>query len=446
MKTDAVLRTRREFLRSTILGGAFATTVPAFLANTFAALQAQAADSAVQTATGRDNSILVVLQMAGGNDGLNTVVPFSNDHYRRARSRIGIAVSDVLKLDDDVGFHPSLTGFKDLYDNGSLAVIQGIGYPNPNRSHFRSTEIWQTASDSEKYEKYGWLGRYFDNTCSGCDPTIGVSIGRQMPQAFASSHPLGISLENPHQYRFMGADRHHGDTEESFRKLNEMHQSMSVDASSGEDNSGASIGSIHGKSAHAGSALDFLERTSMDAQVSSDKILAISNKVQNQATYPQSQLANSLKLVSRLIAGGLPTRVYYVSQGGYDTHANQLPTQQRLLKELGDSVKAFTDDLKAQGNLSRVLVMTFSEFGRRVAENANGGTDHGAAAPMFVIGEKVKAGLLGKYPSLAPEDLLNGDVKYTVDFRSVYAGVLEAWLKTSSAPILGRHFDPLMCV
>lgn len=445
MKTDAVLRTRREFLRSTVLGGALATTVPAFLANTFAALQAQAADSALQTATGRDNSILVVLQMAGGNDGINTIVPFTNDHYHRARTKIGIAASDVLKLNDEVGFHPSLTGFKDLYDNGSLAVIQGIGYPNPNRSHFRSTEIWQTASDSEKFEKYGWLGRYFDNACSGCDPTIGVSIGRQMPQAFAASHPLGISLENPQQYRFMDSDRHHADMADSFRKLNAMDQSLPMDATA-DSNSGASIGAIHGKTAHTGSALDFLERTSMDAQVSSDKILAISNKVQNQATYPASQLANSLKLVARLIAGGLPTRVYYVSQGGYDTHANQVPTQQRLLKELGDSVKAFTQDLKAQGNLSRVLVMTFSEFGRRVAENANGGTDHGAAAPMFIIGEKVKAGLLGKYPSLAPEDLMNGDVKFTTDFRSVYAGVLEAWLKTSSAPILGKHFDPLACV
>ncbi|MGH7992972.1 MAG: DUF1501 domain-containing protein, partial [Limisphaerales bacterium] len=147
-----------------------------------------------------------------------------------------------------------------------------------------------------------------------------------------------------------------------------------------------------------------------------------------------------------LIAGGLPTRVYYVSQGGYDTHVNQAGTQDRLLKELGDAVSAFVGDLKAQGNLPRVLVMTFSEFGRRVTENANGGTDHGAAAPLFVIGDKVKAGLLGRYPSLAPQDLFEGDIKYTVDFRSIYAGVLESWLKTKSAPILGRQFEPLTLV
>ena len=173
---------------------------------------------------------------------------------------------------------------------------------------------------------------------------------------------------------------------------------------------------------HGGSAMDFLERTALDAQVSSDKIRAIAGRVQNQATYPGSQLGNSLKLVAKLIGGGLPTRIFYVSQGGYDTHTNQVATQQRLLKDLGDSVKAFVDDMKAQGNMQRVLVMTFSEFGRRVAENANGGTDHGAAAPMFVVGDKVKAGLLGKYPSLAPADLFQGDMKYNVDFRTVYAG------------------------
>jgi uncharacterized protein (DUF1501 family) len=342
--------------------------------------------------------------------------------------------------------HSSLSGFKELYDAGSLSIIQGIGYPNPNRSHFRSTEIWQTASDSEKFEKYGWVGRYFDNACKGCDPTVGVSIGRQMPQAFAAKVPMGVSLENPQGYRYLSDERGmSSEIEESYRKLNAPDKQMVAENAGGE-NSGDTIGAIHGATQHSGSALDFLERTAMDAQVSSDKILAISDKVQNKANYPGSPLASSLKLVARLIGGGLATRVYYVSQGGYDTHTNQAPTQQRLLKELGDSVKAFVEDMKAQGNMGRVAIMTFSEFGRRVTENANNGTDHGAAAPMFVIGDKVKAGLLGKYPSLAPADLLNGDIKYNVDFRSVYAGLLETWLKTPSEPILGQKFTPLACV
>jgi uncharacterized protein (DUF1501 family) len=177
--------------------------------------------------------------------------------------------------------------------------------------------------------------------------------------------------------------------------------------------------------------------------MSSDKIRSIASRVTNVATYPGSQLGNSLKLVAKLIGGGLPTRVFCVSQGGYDTHTNQANAQERLLRDLGDSVKAFVEDMQGQGNLPRVLVMTFSEFGRRVAENANGGTDHGAAAPMFVVGDKVKAGLLGRYPSLAPVDLFQGDLKYNVDFRSVYAGVLESWLKTPSEPVLGRNFLPV---
>jgi uncharacterized protein (DUF1501 family) len=265
-----------------------------------------------------------------------------------------------------------------------------------------------------------------------------------MPQAFSAKTPKGVSLDSPQNYRFVSGERSRPgeltSTEESFRKLNQPDGAEMV------EDSGASIGMLHGPVKHTGSPLDFLERTALDAQVSSDEIRAISNRVQNQATYPASQLGNSLKLVAKLIGGGLPTRIFYVSQGGYDTHTNQTNTHERLLRELGDSTKAFVEDLKAQGNLSRVLVMTFSEFGRRVAENASGGTDHGAAAPMFIVGDKVRAGLLGRYPSLAPDDLFQGDLKYHVDFRSVYATVLEQWLKTKSQPILGKSFAPLQVV
>ncbi len=436
------LRTRREFLRSTLLGTALSATVPSFLAETFFQLHAESAEKATQTVTGKDGTIFVLLQMAGGNDGLNTVVPYSNDYYQKARPTLGLRENRILKLNDQFGLHPSLGALQQLFGDGHLSILNGVGYPNPNRSHFRSTEIWQTASDSTQAEKYGWLGRYFDNACQGTDPSIGVAVGSQMPQAFASARHLGITLQNPENYRFAGGEQNEmgAAVESSLKKMNGPEATA---AEPSDLDSGGSIGAISGSAPVGVSALDYLERTALDAQVSSEKILAISKKVQNQGTYPGSPLANSLKLIARLIGGGMSTRVYYVSQGGYDTHTNQAPTQDRLLRDLGGSLRAFTEDLKAQGNFGRVLVMTFSEFGRRLSQNANGGTDHGAAAPLFLVGERVKAGMQGRFPSLAPADLLNGDLRYTTDFRSIYAGILENWLKIASQPVLKGKYPPL---
>lgn len=437
MNSQPTLKSRREFLQTGAMGAALSWTVPAFLAQTFSALGTQSGG-----VTGKDGTILVVLQMAGGNDGLNTIVPFTNDHYHKARPRIGLKGDTVLKINDTLGFNPSLEAFKALYDAGELSVIQGVGYPNPNRSHFRSTEIWATASDSERFEKYGWLGRYFDNACSGADPIYAVNIGRQAPQAFAARRPLGVSFDNPQSYRYLNPDRPGpGETDtggETMSKLNRREFDDEMEFASG-----SSIGGIAGTTVIKGSPLEFLERTAMDAEVSSEKIRAISSKVQNKATYPNAQIGASLKLVAQLIGGGMPTRVYFVSQGGYDTHTNQLTSQAKLHQDLAQSVKAFVDDLKAQGNFERVALMTFSEFGRRVGENASGGTDHGSASVMFMVGSKVKAGLQGAYPSLAAADLRNGDPVFTTDFRSVYAGLLEGWLKTPSVPILGKQFAPM---
>jgi uncharacterized protein (DUF1501 family) len=439
---DLYLKTRREFLRTSVLGGAVSWTVPAFLSHTFDALHAEAATQS-QPATGKDNTILVVLQLAGGNDGLNTVVPVTNDHYHKARPALGLK-SNLHKLNDEFSLHPSLTAFKELYDAGQLSIVHGVGYPNPNRSHFRSTEIWHTASDANKFEKYGWLGRYFDNACKGSDPTVGLSVGRQTPQAFTGPRPLGISLDNPETYRMAGNDA--PDMDESAGSMDFMSRLNGAEGLGADSNSGVTIGAVDGAVKSQLSPLDYLERTALDAQISSEKILKVSRQAKNQVSYPTSQIANSFKLVARLIAGGLPTRVYYVSQGGYDTHTNQAGSHERLLRDFSSAVKAFTDDLKAQGNANRVLVMTFSEFGRRVAQNANGGTDHGAAAPLFLVGPKLKAGLLGQFPSLAPKDLHNGDPKYTVDFRSIYAGILQNWLNTNPIPVLGRKFDPFQVV
>ena len=437
---DPLLTTRRDFLRTSLLGGALTWTVPSFVAQTFSALHAAADGSLTQVTTGKDGPILVLIQLAGGNDGLNTVVPYSNDYYIKARPTIGLSADKVLKLNDTLGLHPKLAGFKSLYDAGNMAIIEGVGYPNPNRSHFRGTEIWQTATDADKYSTSGWVGRYFDNACSGCDPTVGVNIGPRLPQAFASDHPTGVSLVNPYDYKFMGA-KSNNDEEMAYRN---MYAPNSTDLNP-DANTGSSISMVSGViTLHDGqSALDFLERTAMDAQVSSDKIRTMASKVRNMKPYPKTGLASQLGLVARLIGGGLPTRVFYVSQGGYDTHFQQRNAQDPRLQELGDAVKAFTDDLTAMGQFDRVLVMTFSEFGRRVAENGSKGTDHGAAAPMFLAGPKIKSGLAGAEPSLAPADLLDGDIQFNTDFRSVYATVLEDWLKTPSAPILGRSFPTL---
>ena len=435
--------TRRDFLRTTLLGGALSWTVPSFVAQTFSALHAEADGSLTQVATGVDNPILVLIQLAGGNDGLNTVVPYTNDFYYKARPNIGIPKEQVLTLNDTLGLNPQLTGFKSLYDAGQLSIVNGVGYPNPNRSHFRATEIWQTASDEDKYLADGWLGRYFDNACQGCDPTVAINIGPRLPQAFSSHTPTGISLENPDSYRFMGSGKDDDETL-AYRSMYTPNPDENVFDSSA--NSGASVSMVSGTVTlqNGQSALDFLERTSMDAQVSSDKIRAIAAKTTSAAPYPATALANNLKLVARFIAGGLPTRIFYVSQGGYDTHTGQRGAQDNRLRELSDAVKAFTDDLTSIGAFDRVMIMTFSEFGRRVAENGSQGTDHGAAAPMFLIGSKIKSGLLGAEPSLDPKDLTDGDIKYNTDFRSVYATLLQDWLKTNPLPILGGKSYPTL--
>ena len=442
MKTKTTLQTRREFLRTSVLGAAATWTLPVFLEKTFFALDAMAASAATQIVTGKDGTILVVLQLAGGNDGLNTVVPYADDAYHRARPRLALRDEQILKIDNHVGLNPKLTGLKALYDEGHLAIIQGVGYPNPNRSHFRSTEIWQTASDASRNETHGWLGRYFDNCCSGVDPTVGVAIGEEMPQAFVAKNPTGITFSRPEQFRWRASEPGKGHLtaeEHFFRQLNGSDEEITAAA-----NNGASIGVLPGKATSELSTVEFLQRTALNAQLSSDKILAIARKYKSTVAYPQGQFASSLNIIARMIAGGLATRVYYASHGGFDTHAGQINTHTRLIGQFNDAVCAFVADLKQQGNFERVLLMTFSEFGRRVAENANGGTDHGAAAPMFIIGGTVKAGLLGQYPSLV--DLDRGDLKFYIDFRSVYGTVLDKWLKARSEVVLGRNFPVLAIV
>ncbi len=432
MNRNTALHTRRQFLRTSSLGLAASLTVPVFLERTFFSLHAQAADAATQIRSGKDSPILVVLQLAGGNDGLNTLVPLGNDAYHSARPTLGLRAGSTIRLADGAALNSVLQPLMPTYEKGELAIVQGVGYPNPNRSHFRSAEIWETASDADKTLGQGWLGRYFDNCCKGGDPTVGVAVGGTAPQAFTAKEPTGVALTQPERYRWNAGRGEAADELEAFyRELNKPNA---------DDAEGATIGMFQTGNV-AGDNLDFIQRTGLDATISSDTIRELAARVPVGTGYPGGRLSESLSLVARLIGGGLPTRVYYVSQGGYDTHNNQAGTHNRLLTELGGSVAAFLEDLKKRGAYDRVLLMSFSEFGRRVAENGSGGTDHGAAAPLFLAGGPVRGGLHGKAPSLT--ELVDGDIAHTTDFRSVYATVLSQWLGAPAKAILGRDFPQL---
>lgn len=415
--TEPILSTRRQFLTTGMMGLAASSTLPSFLNQTALALNQQGS-------TSNEHPVLVVLQMGGGNDGLNTVIPFADDLYHKARPRLAIGKKNQLPIDEHLALNGVMQSFKELYDQGSLAIVNGVGYPNPNRSHFRSMEIWHTASDSDKNVHYGWLGRYFDNTCQGEDPSVGINIGNQSPRAFLAHKPQGITMASPETYRFLG--------EESER-----------DSDPTDDRSGDSIGQLSGNASPTSATdnLAFLQRVSLDAHISSDQINTIASSTRNKTEYPNSKLARDLATVAKLISGGVPTRIFYVSQGGYDTHARQQNSHNNLLRDMAQSIAAFCKDLRTQNVLDRVLIMTFSEFGRRVQENASMGTDHGKAGPMFLIGGKIKPGLYSKYPRLDALD--KGDLKFSVDFRSVYATILRQWLHADDQAILGRTFPRL---
>jgi uncharacterized protein (DUF1501 family) len=432
------LSTRRLFLQRGLTLLAVTPTIPTFLDQTVLALANPEGGSATQQPNGKDGKILVVIQLSGGNDGLSMVIPYADDAYHRARPDIGHDAKTVLKMNEYVGLHPNLTALKGLYDSGSLAVVQGVGYPNPNRSHFRSMDIWQSGQPESETASDGWLGRYFDNTCAGTDPHVGVSIGSQLPLAMKGDRIMPLSFERPESYRYTGQDF------KDYMALNHEDNIAPSVAPSTQPVQPKIVRAKNDIHITPDAQLDFLHRTAMDAQVSSDDILRMTKGHQPSASYPNNEFGSGLKTVAAMIKGGLPTRVYYVSLGGFDTHAGERARHDNLMTQLGQGMGAFWTDLKQQGNDDRVLMMTFSEFGRRVVQNASGGTDHGTAAPMFVVGKNIKQGVIGDQPSLTNLD--QGDLKYKIDFRSVYATVLQNWLETPSKPILGGQFQTLPLV
>jgi len=357
------------------------------------------------------NKVMVVLQFSGGNDGLNTVIPIRNDIYYRSRPGLGIQKDKALQLTDEAGINPALPFLKELFDEGSMGIMNNVGYPNPDRSHFRSMDIWQTASDSNQYIATGWLGRYLDAQCSGCGkPTQALEIDDVLSLALKGNNNKGLALKDPKKL-------YNSSHEKYFKELNSAHE-------------------------HEEAAVDYLYKTLSETLSSADYIYEQSRRHISSQMYPGTELGKNLKTISSLIMSDINTKVYYVSLGSFDTHVNQENQQKRLFTELNDAVSAFVKDLKSNNRFRDVTIMTFSEFGRRVAQNASGGTDHGTANNMFFIGGGLKEkGLLNAMPDL--DNLNEGDLKHTVDFKSVYATMLHNWLSADDKEILGKQY-PLL--
>jgi uncharacterized protein (DUF1501 family) len=389
--------TRRAFLKtSTLL--ALAPTVPGFLARNAWAARPE-----------RDGRVLVVLQLDGGNDGLNTVVPFGDDNYARLRRRLRVPVNELIKVNDQVGLHPALGRAAKLLESGRLAVVQGVGYPNPNRSHFRSMAIWHTARfDREEHNGLGWLGRALDGAATRAGEPGSLFVGLDSP-------PIAL--------------RGRRTATAALSRLEDL--TISADATVVQ-------------AAPAGNADDlatFVRRTTLDAYAAAERVQEAARAGAAGGSYPATALAERLRLIARLLKAGFGTRVFYTLQAGYDTHAQQTFPHAALLSELAGAVSAFFDDLAAAKLADRVLVLAFSEFGRTVKENASGGTDHGTAGPVLLAGPAVNPGLIGAAPNLT--ELEGGEPKMTVDFRRVYASVLENWLRLPSQAALAGTFENL---
>ena len=399
VKSNFMLIKRKEFLQIGSLATA-SMMLPKFL---------KAFEKPMMVPPG--NKVVVVIQFSGGNDGLNTVIPVRNDIYYRERPKLGIAKTDALSLTDETGLNPALEAFKGLFDDGSLAIMNSVGYPNPDRSHFRSMDIWQSASDSDKYVNTGWLGRYLDAQCKGCDkPTQAMELDDVLSLALKGEENKGLAFKDPRKL--------YNTSNGKFLK------DVNADHKPGEE------------------TIDYLYKTMSATLSSADYIYQQSKAHPTTQTYPNTNLGNDLKTIASLIFSDINTKVYYVSLGSFDTHVNQDNQQKRLFTELNDAVKAFTADLKNNGRFNDVLMMTFSEFGRRVSQNASNGTDHGTANNMFFISGGLKEkGVLNAMPDLT--DLNDGDLKHKVDFKNVYATVLNKWLGADDKMILGNKYSTL---
>lgn len=366
-----------------------------------------------------EDRILVVVQLTGGNDGINTVIPYSDSNYLLNRPNIGVADSQVLHITDSIGLNPAMTGMKELWDNKQLAIVQGVGYPNPNRSHFRSMEIWQTAAPDTPATE-GWIGRYLDAVRDGrVSPLTGINIGSEADPALASAHAAVPTIQGLANFGVIYPSSPDGDTRAAV-----LRQLQTADS----------------KTPYGA----FLQQTGDELYDSADKIRIASSAYKSNVSYGNDGFGKGMQEIATLIAANMGTKVFYISFNGFDTHTNQVKRQPVLLGQLSDGLSSFMKDMAAMGKQDKVMVMCFSEFGRRVHENAGGGTDHGTASEMFIVGSGVKPGLYGNYPSLTNLD--EGDLKFSTDFRSVYATALDKWMGADSERVLGQRFDNLTFV
>lgn len=393
-----------------LLGALAGLTVVANAENIFARALA---DTPLPGLPGAADRVLVLLNLQGGNDGLNCIVPHGNPQYYTLRPTLGVAQSDVLAIDSNVGFNPVMRSMKAMYDRGNVAVVQGVGYPDPDHSHFRSTEIWQTAVP-ERYERSGWLGRYLDEAnLPKANLFNGVALAQVLPEALISGTTDVPAIAQLNGYGLV-SDR------------NQMARATYSELV--RDN----------RFPFQSPYLSHVAEIEDHAQRGSEELPKLLAGYKTDAAYPATPLGRSLALAAQIVGSKIGTRVLYVQHGSFDTHVSQKNTQDRLLSELSDALAAFYGDLEAHGNDKKVLTMTFSEFGRRIAENGNRGTDHGEASPLFLVGGGVKGGLYGALPDLSQTNM--GNVRYSTDFRGVYATVLERWLGRPSQKILGGSF------
>jgi uncharacterized protein (DUF1501 family) len=412
--------TRRDFLKSsslvTLSLGAGAL-LPRFLNRTAAA-------APLAGKPGSKDTILVVVQLTGGNDGLNTVIPFKDPLYAKYRPTLKQPVEQIKKLNDEVGLHPALGGFASLWEDKALCVVQGVGYPNPSQSHFRSMDVWQAGSTAETLRD-GWLGKALGRMSNAPAYHMGAP-NEAAPFAFTGS-PIKIpSLTSLEEFQLRTAAASNPDNKAQRSVIEGAAKSPSTPTSGGGS---------------GGGLIDFVQRTANNTYASSRRIAEINKNYEPKSPYPATGLANRLKLAAQLIDAELGARIYYVSIDGFDTHAGQEPTHTQLLNEVSEAMTAFFKDLDARGQRERVLLMTFSEFGRRAKENGSKGTDHGSGAPVFLIGGKVHAGVVGAHPSL--EKLEDGNLKHHTDFRQVYASILDSWLGVPSREVLGAKYEAI---